>query len=332
VEARFWEPIEDGRARCGLCPHRCTLDEGGAGRCRVRRVEGGRLNAAGYGLVSSAHVDPIEKKPLYHFHPGAAIFSIGGWGCNLACEFCQNWSISQQADFSGRRLQPEEVVRAAERSGSIGIAYTYNEPITGCEFVLDCAAAARKRGLVNVMVTNGFVEPGPAAALLEVIDAVNVDVKSMDDEFYRRHCGAWRDPVLRFCEQAVAAGRHLEITSLVIPGLNDSDAGFRALADWMRERLGAAVPLHLSGYRPAFRARHPATGAALLEHARELALKSLDYVYLGNVRTAAGQDTRCPGCGAELIGRAGYRVRAGKLREGRCGDCGCETGIVTAAG
>ena len=178
---------ERGRARCELCPHRCAIAEGHEGRCRVRGVRDGALVPLGYGAVSSAQIDPIEKKPLYHYYPASSIFSVGGWGCNLSCTFCQNWSISQQSVQGHSRYTPEEVLEAA--GDSMGIAYTYNEPCVAFEFVRDTAALARERGLKNVLVTNGHINPEPAAELLPWVDALNIDVKSMDASFYREHCG-----------------------------------------------------------------------------------------------------------------------------------------------
>ena len=252
--AKFWKTGADGRLECELCPHRCRLAEGQSGICRVRRASGGRLVAEGYGRISSAALDPVEKKPLYHFHPGSAIFSIGGWGCNLGCVFCQNWTISQTFEAAPRSFAPEEVVRrASAEKESVGIAYTYNEPMIGWEFVHDCAALARKAGLLNVLVTNGFVNTAPAAELLPMTDALNVDIKSMEEKFYRTQCRGQLRPVLDFCRQAVAAGCHVEITNLVIPGLNDRDELFESLAGWIADNLGSLTPLHLSAYHPQYK-------------------------------------------------------------------------------
>jgi pyruvate formate lyase activating enzyme len=328
--AEFWHKAEGGRVRCDLCPHRCSIAEGKAGRCRVRRVEGGALLAAGYGLVSSAHMDPIEKKPLYHFAPGSMIFSVGGWGCNLSCVFCQNWTISQQGTEGegAPRHEPRQIVEAARRAGSGGIAYTYNEPLVGFEFVRDCARLAADAGLFNALVTNGYALPEPAAALLPLVQALNIDIKSMDDGFYRRHCGGSLQPVLDFAGQARAASCHVEITNLVIPGLNDGDAGFESLAGWMAEHLGEGAPLHLSAYRPEYRMTIPPTPAGTLERAREICRRKLRYVYVGNVLTADGQDTECPGCGATLIARRGYDTRVSGIRDGRCDKCGRPADVV----
>lgn len=325
--ARYWTTAGDGRLLCGLCPHACRIADGKAGRCGVRVATGGQLLAAGYGLVSSAHLDPIEKKPLYHFHPGNEIFSIGGWGCNLSCLFCQNWSISQAVQDSGEQVEPGAIIKAACDQGAMGIAYTYNEPTINAEFVLDCARLARAAGLKNVLVTNGYVNEAPGAELLSLTDALNIDIKSMDDAFYRKHCGATLAPVLRFCAQAVNAGCHVEITNLLIPGLNDAEDAVRALAKWVAGNLGRAVPLHLSAYRPEYKLDITATPAATLERAGRICRETLDFVYLGNVGTRDGQDTLCPDCGHKWVARRGYSVSVEGLRSGACAGCGRASGF-----
>ncbi|MDI6774004.1 MAG: AmmeMemoRadiSam system radical SAM enzyme [Verrucomicrobiota bacterium] len=327
--ARYWHLESGKQIVCDLCPHGCAIADGKAGRCGVRQAEGGELRAYGYGLLSSARVDPIEKKPLYHFYPGSEIFSVGGWGCNLSCSFCQNWTISQQVDRNGKRSSPEEVVASAVARGSPGIAYTYNEPLIAFEFVVDCASAARRKGLINAMVTNGHARAEPAAELLPLIDALNIDIKSFEDSFYREHCRAGLAPVLAFCRQAVQAGCHVEITNLLIPGLNDGRNALDGLSRWIRTELGTATVLHLSAYHPDYRMRIPPTPVSLLEQACEIARQHLDYVYLGNARTATGQDTRCPGCRGMLVERRGYAVAAtGIARDGRCRHCGRAVDII----
>jgi pyruvate formate lyase activating enzyme len=320
--AKYWRQGTEGKVQCGLCPHGCTVGEGKTGICRIRGVAGGELRALGYGLVSSANLDPIEKKPLYHFHPGADIFSIGGWGCNFGCGFCQNWTISQQVLAGGRRCGPEEVARLAGADGSIGVAYTYNEPLVGIEFVADCARLVRAAGRVNVLVTNGYVNPEPAAELLPWIDAMNVDIKSMDDAFYRQQCHGTLPPVLDFCVQAMRAGCHVEVTNLLIPGLNDSDAGIAALADWVRGNLGEKAPLHLSAYRPQYKTRIPATPASTVRRAFDICRQRLPYVYMGNVPTDLGQNTECPQCQTVLIRRHGYTTAVAGVEDGQCRSCG----------
>ncbi len=280
--ALYWNPEED-KIRCELCPHRCLLGEGQAGVCRVRRVVGGRLIAEGYGLISSENIDPIEKKPLSQFYPGEKIYSIGGWGCNFSCSFCQNWTISQQVMLECKEHTPAEIVERARKSGGIGIAYTYNEPLISFEFVRDCAILAREAGLKNVLVTNGYINSEPAAELLPLIDALNIDIKSMDDAFYVAQCGGHLQPVLDFAMQAVVCGSHVEITNLIIPGLNDADDLIVSLAKWVANNLGRETPLHLSGYYPQFKLNVPATTLVQVQHARGLAMDWLSSVYTGNV-------------------------------------------------
>lgn len=302
--------------------------EGKTGLCKVRGTVQGELKALGYGLISSAGLDPIEKKPLYHFHPGSEIFSVGGWGCNFACVFCQNWTISQQFVPEGEPHTPEQIVRKALSVGSVGVAYTYNEPLVGFEFVYDCAIQARKAGLVNVLVTNGYIRRDPAAELIPFMDAMNIDIKSMDDGFYRKQCRATLQPVLDFAEQAVRGGSHVEITNLVIPGLNDGTARIGSLAAWIRKKLGEGVPLHLSAYHPQFQLKDPPTPVAILQEAYETARKELLYVYMGNVRTTAGQNTLCPGCGHLLVERVSYTTAVRGLRDGVCAGCNRPSEVV----
>lgn len=320
--AMFWHVTDDGRVRCELCPHRCVLGEGGTGLCKVRTVHEGKLRAAGYGLVSSAALDPIEKKPLYHYHPGAGIFSIGGWGCNFACPFCQNWTISQQILERRGRHSPEAIVDRARSSDSMGIAYTYNEPLVGFEFVRDCAELAAADGLGNVLVTNGYIRSEPAADLLPLVNALNIDIKSMDESFYRNQCRAEPGPVLDFATRARSAGAHVEVTNLVIPGLNDDHRLIAKLAAWVSGNLGEGTPLHLSAYRPQYKMDRPATTTELLESAYEVCREHLKYVYLGNVVSAVGRDTHCPACGSLLVERRGYTTRIRGLNNGACSGCG----------
>ncbi len=332
-EAEYAQALEDGRIECRLCPHHCVMIEGKSGRCHVRGVRGGRLRALGYGALSAVHVDPVEKKPLYHFLPGEPVFSIGAWGCNFACAFCQNWEISQQFPPNvSSRTTPAAVVANAQASGCRMIAYTYNEPLTGFEFVRDCARLARQAGLKNVLVTNGYVEEDPAAELLPLLDALNVDVKSMEDTFYRQQCHATLEPVLRFCRQARTAGCHLELTNLVIPGLNDRPELFDRLADWVAETLGPKTPLHLSAYHPDFRTSEPPTPIGTLIDAQARCRAKLSYVYVGNVASDQGHDTICPDCGATLVTRSGYRTKMTGIRSGACAGCKRAVDLVLFAG
>jgi len=326
--ARFWHTESDGLIKCDLCPQGCKLAEGKSGLCKVRGVRDGELKAMGYGLVSSFGLDPIEKKPLYHFHPGSMIFSFGGWGCNLSCEFCQNWAISQAFEIRSKKYTSEQIVAQALESNSIGIAYTYNEPLTGFEFVEECARLARSRGLANVLVTNGFIKPEPAAELLPLIDALNIDIKSMDDVFYRKRCHAALSPVQAFSVQAVRAGCHVEITNLIVPSLNDDDILMRSLAAWVRANLGETTPLHLSAYHPQYKLDIPVTPLEVLEHAFEICRAELPYVYMGNVLTDEGSNTICPKCKSILVSRQGYETIITGIKDSACAKCGRKADIV----
>ncbi len=324
-EARYWRTLSEGIGECLLCPHLCRIREGRVGLCKSRGFLEGRLTALGYGRISSAHLDPMEKKPLHHFHPGASVYSIGGWGCNFDCSFCQNASISQTAPerHGGLCHSPGEVVATAIQEGSRAIAYTYNEPLVNLEYVRDCADLAREKGLSNVLVTNGYINPGPAADLLPLIDALNVDIKCIEDDFYTRQCRGTLQPVLDFCVQARRAGCHLEITNLVIPNLNDQFEQITELAVWVRDHLGENTPLHLSAYRPEYRLKIPATPRAVMEKAFSAAGAVLPYVYLGNMLSDHGSATRCPGCKSELIRRSGYAIqRTGINEKAACRQCG----------
>jgi pyruvate formate lyase activating enzyme len=299
--------------------------------CKVRAVEGPRLVARSFGHISALNIDPVEKKPLYHFLPGSRIFSVGGWGCNLRCDFCQNWSISQQTIEGGERMLPDMVVDEAIRRKTTSVAYTYNEPLINIEFVAECCRLARAQGLRNVLVTNGYINPKPAADLMAFVDAANVDIKSMDDSFYHTLCGGHLAPVQAFIRQARSAGCHIELTNLVIPGENDDDADFENLAVWIEQTLGADVPLHLSAYHPQYKMTAHATPTTTLEQGYRIVSRRLSYVYLGNVYTETGRDTRCPTCGNLLIRRSGYHTELKGLSGSCCTQCGHDTGIVCDA-
>jgi pyruvate formate lyase activating enzyme len=330
-EAKYGTRLDDGRVQCGLCPKLCTMKEGQVGFCRTRTNEGGRLLTVIYAEVTGCHVDPIEKKPLYHYHPGRPILSLGTKGCNFGCLFCQNWQIAQRADAPSQRLMPDEAVRAAVRYDSFGIAYTYTEPLIWFEYVLDTAVLAHEQGLENVLVTNGFICEAPLDELMPHVDAANIDVKSFDPEFYRRMCKGELAPVLRTVER-VRAHWHVELTHLVVPYKDEAAIldDVRRMRDWVADTLGADTPLHFSRYFPHHKLELPATSEALLMQAREIALERLEFVYIGNVLTDVGADTRCPGCGALLIERLGYRTVVRGLRNGRCEACGRRINVVGA--
>ena len=325
-EAFFYEKIEGGKLHCLLCPQDCRIAEGKRGFCKVRRNSGGVLYSEIFNRVMARGMDPIEKKPLYHFHPGAMIYSLGTRGCNQSCDFCQNWHMLQP-DAATSEITAREVVEEARARGSVGIAYTYNEPTIWYEFVLECSQLAREAGLVNVLVSNGSVNADPFAQLAPHIDAMNIDIKSMDPEFYRRICKSKLEPVLATCQAAKAAGIHVEITNLVIPTLNDSDELIGKLVDFVAG-LGKEVPLHFSAYFPAHKMTIEPTPLASLQRAREIAREKLYYVYLGNVAASDGSNTDCPQCGNRLISRRGYGTTMAGIADGSCAKCGRKVDAV----
>ncbi|NLN06942.1 MAG: AmmeMemoRadiSam system radical SAM enzyme [Firmicutes bacterium] len=326
-EARYYETRSPG-VLCRLCPHFCRLQDGGTGRCGVRREVAGKLYSLNYGRCAAMALDPIEKKPLFHFYPGRQIFSIGTSGCNLDCGFCQNWRLVKGDPVAAKYFTPAEMVEAALLYGDpepFGIAYTYAEPGMWFEFVLETARLAKAKGLKNVLVTNGFLNQEPLQELLPVIDAFNIDVKAFQDEYYRRHCAGRLSPVLRYVETA-AASAHVELTYLVVPGLNDSEEEVARFADWAAS-LNPAMPVHLTRYFPQHRFDLPPTPVGVMEKLQLVARQKLDYVYLGNVPGHSGNNTFCPGCGNLLIERKGYTVKRG-TKSGACLHCGRPAAII----
>jgi pyruvate formate lyase activating enzyme len=313
-EAVYYEKLEGSKVHCHLCPQECRIDEGKRGFCRVRSNHEGVLYSDIYERVLAANLDPIEKKPLYHFYPGRTIFSIGTRGCNQRCDFCQNWEMIE-TDSPGTYISSDEVAAMADRGGSIGVAYTYNEPLMWFEFVLECAKKVRDRGLKNVLVTNGSINPEPFEELVPFIDAMNID-----PEFYRKICKSKLEPVLATVRRAKREC-HVELTNLVIPTLNDSDEGLGRLIDFVAE-LGRDTPLHFSAYYPCYKMTIEPTPLATLQRAYELAKEKLDYVYLGNVRAQDAGDSCCPECGENVVERDGYITRTTGLDGDRCAHCG----------
>jgi pyruvate formate lyase activating enzyme len=325
--ARWWRRDEDGRITCLLCPRFCRLGEGQAGFCFIRRHEAGELVSLGYGRPTGFAVDPIEKKPLNHFLPGSSILSFGTAGCNLGCRFCQNWDLSKARpeDLPARDATPAQVVALARREGCPSIAYTYNDPVIFAEYVIDTAREARAAGIRNVLVTAGYVTPEAREELFHFVDAANIDLKGFTEDFYYRHSGGHLEPVLdtlRWLKRET--GVWVEITTLLIPGLNDSPGEVRRESEWIVEHLGPDVPLHFTAFHPSFRMMdRPPTPPETLRGAREIARAAgVRYVYLGNVLDAEGQCTWCPGCGAALIERGWHDVRRNRLDGNRCAACG----------
>jgi pyruvate formate lyase activating enzyme len=324
---------ENGNVLCDLCPAHCAIKSGNFGACGVRGSKGGKGIIPFYGFVSSLAVDPVEKKPLYHFKPGSQILSLGFAGCNLRCPFCQNWQISQNTDIAGKRMKSGEVVSAALKQDTPSIAYTYSEPLVHIEYLIDCMILARRHGIANVLVTNGCVNAKAAAEILKLTDAANVDLKSFSAETYKKTLGGSLQAVLDFIELGCKMGVHIEITTLVVPGLNDSNDELNAIADFICSLNGVNVPWHLSAYHPDYRWNAPPTDAAFLLNAAKEARKKLPFVYTGNI--SGGNDTLCPHCGAVLVRRQGYRVDITGLVAGdgtyKCAKCGnCVLGIDKA--
>ncbi len=324
-EALFWK--KDGaKVRCELCPHYCSIPEGKTGRCRVRANSGGSLVSLNYGKVATVALDPIEKKPLYHFHPGQAVLSIGTNGCNFACKFCQNAELAE-AKASVDDIQASDVPALVKRARSFGVAYTYNEPFVWYEFVLDSARLCHALGLKNILVTNGFINPEPLNELLPYVDAFNIDIKGFDQGFHDELTGASNEPVLETCKRA-SKSSHVEITHLVIPGYNDKPEQFEKLARWIKQNLGEYMPTHLSAYFPHHKLNAPATPLSTLQVAKNIFDKHLKFVYLGNAPTSEGSDTLCAQCGNILVERVGFHARIVGLQGTRCAKCTYESHII----
>ncbi len=325
---RYWHQLDDGRIQCDLCPRFCKLHEGQRGMCFVRARQNNQVVLTTYGRSSGFCVDPIEKKPLNHFLPGTPILSFGTAGCNLACRFCQNWDISKsrQIDTLADAASPETIARAAAELGCRSVAFTYNDPVIFLEYAVDVADACHKKGIKTVAVTAGEICPEPREEFFAHMDAANVDLKAFSERFYKYICGGSLQPVL----DTLSYLQHhtevwFEITTLLIPGENDSPPEIDALTQWVASELGPDVPLHFTAFHPDWKMRdHPPTPPATLTMARQIALKNgLRYVYTGNVHDEAGGSTYCHQCGQKLIGRDWYILTTWNLTDdGRCNDCG----------
>ena len=324
-EARYYEALPDRKVACRLCPRECTIAPGRTGFCGIRSNVDGALRADLYGKVAAVQMDPIEKKPLYHFHPGADILSIGTNGCNFRCEWCQNWHLSD-GRASTRDASPQEIVAMARQRDSMGIAYTYNEPLVWYEHVHDCCRLAHDAGLVNVFVTNGFINPEPLAELLPLADAMNIDLKSMRDDDYKRYSKGRLAPVQHTIREASKVC-HVEVTNLIVTGVNDTREHISALVEFVAS-VDKAIPLHFSRYFPNFKFDNPPTAEETIQLAYELGTAELDYVYVGNIHLAHTSDTLCPSCGNLLISRSGYQTLIVDVRDRKCGKCGFEPNIV----
>ena len=328
-EALLWESAGDGKVRCGLCSFRCAIADGQLGHCRVRKNVGGTLYSLNYDKVCAANADPIEKKPLFHFLPGTQSFSIATMGCNFQCTFCQNWQISQAAledgRIDGQAIGPEQIVTAAVRSGCRSIAYTYTEPTIFMELCHDCGRLAKEQGLANVFVSNGYMTRETLDLAAGWLDAINVDLKAFSERYYRDLCKARLQPV---CDTISHIAKEtdiwMEVTTLLVPGENDSAEELKLLADFLVRAAGPDVPWHISRFHPQYKClESPATPVASLERAERIGKEAgLRYVYLGNVPGSRSESTSCHQCGRVLIERFGYRIAANHVENSQCPDCG----------
>ncbi|MBF0566607.1 MAG: AmmeMemoRadiSam system radical SAM enzyme [Nitrospirae bacterium] len=326
-EAILYEKSEGNKVKCNLCAHRCVINEGKRGICGVRENHGGTLYSLVYGRLVAANVDPIEKKPLFHFLPGSRSFSIATAGCNFRCLHCQNASISQyplehRGEVDGQLATAGEVVDAAFKSGCESISYTYTEPTIFMEFAADCARIARHRGLRNVFVSNGFMTPESAAYIIPILDGNNVDLKG-DEDFYKRVCAGKADPVMDTIRAMHEGGVWVEVTTLVIPGMNDSDEVLRGIAKFIAS-VDTSIPWHVTRFHATYKMTgKPTTPTDTLIKARQIGLDAgLKYVYLGNTPDETGEDTHCPSCKRMVIMRRGFTIIKNELSDGRCPNCG----------
>ncbi|MDZ7271295.1 MAG: AmmeMemoRadiSam system radical SAM enzyme [candidate division KSB1 bacterium] len=326
IEARYYEKLPDQRIRCVLCPRRCVVAPDKRGFCEVRENRGGVYYTLVHSRPCTANVDPIEKKPFFHFLPGTQAFSLATVGCNVDCMFCQNWEISQARPEEAQSydLPPAAVARLARQYRCASIAYTYTEPIVFSEYVLDCAQAGRQQNVRNVMVSNGFINPEPLLDLCGVLDAIKIDLKAFRQKFYTEIVQGFLRPVMDTLVTLKKQKKWTEIVYLVIPTKNDDEGEIREMCQWVASDLGKETPVHFTRFHPEYRLRNlPPTPVNTLRRAREIGLKEgLYFVYVGNVPGEEGENTFCPQCGKVVIGRVGYTIRENNLRNGRCGHCG----------
>jgi pyruvate formate lyase activating enzyme len=313
------------KLECLLCPHSCKLAIGKTGICGVRKNTGESIELTTYGVISGYSLDPVEKKPLYHYFPGHNILSMGSYGCNMRCDYCQNYHISQ--NIPENRISEKQIDKIINDSlnaeNNIGVAFTYNEPVIWYEFIRDVAEKVINAGMHTVMVSNGFVNPGPLEEIIGFIDAFNIDLKAFNNSFYRKLTGSELEPVKNTLRQIARSGKHLEVTTLVIPGENDSEKEMEIQTKWMANELGKEVPFHLSRYFPTYKRDNPPTTEGSLKKLFEIASENLDYVYLGNSHSISGQNTACSECGTTVTIRSGYETKTVNLDDqGKCAGCG----------
>jgi pyruvate formate lyase activating enzyme len=329
-EAMFYEKLEDGKVNCSLCSHRCSITESKRGICGVRENRDGKLYSLVYGKLVASAVDPIEKKPLFNFLPGSKSYSIATVGCNFRCGNCQNFDIAQLPKerniIVGRDMPPETVVSDAKQNNCASIAYTYSEPTIFFEYAYDVAKLANKEGIKNVFVTNGYITKEPLEKIVPYLDAANIDLKSFSDDFYRKNCGARLQPVLDSIKLYKKLGIWTEITTLIIPSMNDSEDELRKIAEFIKNEAGEETPWHISRFHPMYKLIDlPRTPVDTLRRAREIGLEAgLKYVYEGNVPGEDGENTYCPNCQKPLIRRFGYSIQENKIKNSACTYCGAK--------
>lgn len=325
-KAQYFEKMKDGKVECLLCPHHCMIPASSTGICGIRFNNGGVLTPLAYGYYPAVHMDPVEKKPLNHFMPGSDILSLGSVGCNLRCLHCQNWSLarSRMEKASHGILEIKDLVREAGKNGSIGVAFTYNEPTINFEYLLQASKALKEKGLKVVLVTNGYLEDAPWKELMEYVDGANIDVKGFTDDFYRDITGGRLDPVLRNVRTAFEMGVHVEIAYLVIPGRNDDGDQTERFIHWVKKDLSPELPIHFNRFHPDHQMMDvPATPAESLMSIRDLAReRGIKHVFIGNLAASGVNDTECPSCGKVVIKRDGFFGPKVHLKDGRCPWCG----------
>jgi pyruvate formate lyase activating enzyme len=326
-EAKFYTRLADNRVHCQLCKHFCKIADGQRGICEVRENQAGTLYTQVYGKSISAAIDPIEKKPLFHLNPGSTSFSIATVGCNFRCRHCQNWEIAQyprmhEGAIPGKDLSPESVVNQAGRAGCVSIAYTYTEPTIFFEYAYETAKLANRAGLKNVFISNGYTSAEALKAISPYLDAANIDLKSFNDDFYRKICGARLQPILDTIRLYRDLGIWIEVTTLIIPGYNDNEEELKAIADFI-VNVGAEIPWHVTAFYPTHELTDaPRTSARILRRARQIGIEAgLRYVYEGNIPGEGGENTYCHGCGELLIERFGFSIRENRIEQGRCRTC-----------
>ncbi|MBC8527498.1 MAG: AmmeMemoRadiSam system radical SAM enzyme [Candidatus Cloacimonetes bacterium] len=324
-EAKYYEKLQDNLVKCNLCPNKCFLGDGQIGDCGVRKNIKGTLYSLVYNKPVAVHIDPIEKKPLYHFYPATTALSIATVGCNMRCNFCQNWEISQSRpnEVKALTMTPQDVVESAKKYGCESIAFTYTEPTVFYEYMLDIAKLAHKEEIKTVFITCGYINEKPFRELCKYLDGANIDLKGFSDEFYSTYTTATLQPVLNTLKIAKEEGLYFEITNLVIPEANDDPKVIRKMCEWIRDSLGVNYPLHFSRFFPKYKLlNRPPTPLKTLEMARDIALDvGIKYVYIGNIATES-EDTYCPNCGKKIIDRSGYFIESINIEDGKCKFCG----------